>query len=177
MHRRENPKHSIRALYNRYSAVMFGAAYRILHDQQLAEDAVQQSFEKILENVKRMPDDDNSTRTKTFMAIVARNTARDILRKKTAVIHVPYEDEQLSDTLLDHDPLELLLEQENLQKLHTAIDQLPDKYGDVLKLRFVYDLEYREIAMLLNIKVNNVRLRIFRGKELLRQQLEGGELV
>lgn len=171
----KNPEGSIRSLYNRYSAVMFGAAYRVLHDRQSAEDAVHQSFEKILNNVKRMPDDDNSIRTKAFMSMVAKNTALDMLRRKKAISSVLYDEERLDGVLLDHDPLDILVEQESLQGLHNAIDHLPERYADVLKMKYVYDLEYREIAILLNIKVANVRLRIFRGKELLREQLERGE--
>ena len=66
----DRPK--LERLYLEYRSVMFCAANEILHNEHEAEDAVQQAFMKIAENLDKVPDE-LSNKTKAFVVTIAQN--------------------------------------------------------------------------------------------------------
>ena len=69
-------------------------------------------------------------------------------------------------------PAESAAYSEFAELLPKAIDSLPAKYGEVLKLRNEEDLSYEEIAVRMNISVGTVKSRLSRAREYLREELE-----
>jgi RNA polymerase sigma-70 factor (ECF subfamily) len=57
--------------------------------------------------------------------------------------------------------------------LNEAIDQLPEKYRLVIRLRHVEERSYEEIAKMLKLPIGTVKAHIFRARELLYKQLRG----
>ncbi len=70
----------VERLYKKYSNIMFSEANKILQDKQLAEDAVQQSFIKIISNLHKI-DENNCPQTKNFLVIICINVAKSICKK------------------------------------------------------------------------------------------------
>ena len=76
---------------------------------------------------------------------------------------------------LEDFPYEKLASEEGYQKILSGISELSEKSSSVLKLKYIYDYSDREIAELLNISQENVRVRLHRAKTALLQKLtEGG---
>ncbi len=69
-------------------------------------------------------------------------------------------------------PAESAITSEFAEFLPKAIASLPEKYGEVLKLRNEEDLSYEEIAERMNISVGTVKSRLSRAREFLRDELE-----
>src|ERR1700753_3568396 len=69
------------ALYDMYSRSLFGVLLKIVNDDYLAEDLLQQSFIKIWYSVANY--NDTRGRLFTWMIAITRNMARDCLRSKT----------------------------------------------------------------------------------------------
>ena len=67
----------IEELYSRHGKEMYAIAYRILKDENSAEDIVQQSFLKIMDKLDRV-DLSDENKTKKFLMIIARNLAIDV---------------------------------------------------------------------------------------------------
>ena len=61
--------------------------------------------------------------------------------------------------------------EEFMRNLPKAIDALPPKYAQVIKMRNEQDLSYEEIASALNISVGTVKSRLSRAREYLRDEL------
>ena len=57
--------------------------------------------------------------------------------------------------------------------LNEAIEQLPEKYRLVIRLRHVEERSYEEIAKMLKLPIGTVKAHIFRARELLYKQLRG----
>jgi len=57
--------------------------------------------------------------------------------------------------------------------LNEAINQLPEKYRLVIRLRHVEERSYEEIARMLKLPIGTVKAHIFRARELLYKQLRG----
>ena len=53
-----------------------------------------------------------------------------------------------------------------------AIESLPDKYREVIRLRHKQELPYEEIAGILDVPLGTVKARLFRARELLKKRLK-----
>lgn len=162
----------VASLYNQYSKLMLSAANRILNDKTLAEDAVQISFERIinyLHRIKRVSAD----RIKAYLIVIAKNAAKDLLFENSMY---PAGDliEYISgkDSI---DPLNEIIGREALNELITIICSLKPIYRDVVILKYFCDLSDDIIAGSLNITETAYRQRLSRARKmilLLREEFE-----
>ncbi len=169
-------KESFEELYTTYQSAMYRIAYAILRDEGLAEDAVQQTFLKILKEFSRL-EGITSNKTKSFIVILVRNTAIDLYRKRRRESVVYLDDLEYSPSSRQEDsPEDLVISQQSCQELQEAFRQLDPRYSDVLMLRYFHGYRNKEIAQLLDMTEAAVASRIFQGKRLLLKRLKkGGE--
>ncbi|WP_100065626.1 RNA polymerase sigma factor [Miniphocaeibacter massiliensis] len=153
-------------LYKKYKNYIFVICNNILNDLSLSEDATQDTFISINNNLKKV-EDINSNRTKGYIAIIARHKAIDLYNKKNNIVFV--EDEIFSNNGVEIDPLENMY-YENLLNL---IRNLKVEYSNILMLRFVHEMEYKEIAITIGISESAARKRVERAKKALQTALEG----
>ena len=52
------------------------------------------------------------------------------------------------------------------------VDQIPSKFRELILLRYIQDLKYEEIAEITALPVGTVKNRIFKAKEILKQEME-----
>lgn len=168
----EEEKNHFEQIYLTYRNLMFYVAKRILNDDLLAEDAVHNAFLKIIDHLDKLKDV-NSNKTKGFMVIVVENTAKNI-----------YNQQKFNKISLDSSEMELAyvqtFEEKVIDKISVSylvekIEHLPDTYRDVLMMRYIYELSYKEISKLLKISEPTVRKRVERAKQKLAQNI--GELI
>lgn len=150
----DRPK--LERLYLEYRSVMFCAANEILHNEHEAEDAVQQAFMKIAENLDKVPDG-LSNKTKAFVVTIAENTAIDRYRK-----------------LKRHGDCELCeeacgIEANSADELVSCILKLPARYRQFILLRYYHGYSTREIAKLLGMSSAAASKTAQRAKQKLEQ--------
>lgn len=163
-------------LYNTYKASMFSIAKAILHDSGLAEDAVHQSFIKILNHLNKI-EDGFSNKTKSFIVIIVRNTAIDIYRKNKKHPIVPFEsleEELAADTL---SPTEFVIQEETFERMKTNISKLPPKYAEVLLLKYIQECTHEEIAKILQISNENVRYRLHKARKMILARMKENDEI
>lgn len=76
----EEEKDLVTELYNTYKQILFNVSMSILHNTADAEDAVQETFVRIISNLSKI-DCANEKRFKAYIFVVTRNICYDILRK------------------------------------------------------------------------------------------------
>ncbi len=152
-------------IYNTYKNTMYYIAHNILNDSYLSEDAVHEAFLRIINNLEKIEEVD-SKKTKGLVVIIVKNISIDIYRKNKK------EREQftLSDDLEKYND-RTKYDRNDLDDLEIAISKLPQNYRQVFILKYAYDMTDVEIGQVLDIKPDNVRKRISRGKEKLRNIL------
>ena len=160
-------------LFMKYKDVMFGAAFSILNDTHLADDAVSQSFAKLLKNIDKI-DEDNEKKTSSYMTVVCKNIAINMVRKN---IYLNIDDsmiERIEDkqNLNNTDPALIVQERESFNLLIEYIKSMDKRYTEVIVLKYYYDMENCKIAEFLDIKESTVRKRLARGKEILMKMLK-----
>ena len=164
----EDEKDKFEKIYLLYRGLMLSRAYDILRDRQLAEDAVHNAFLRILKNIKKL-NDSQSPSTKSYVMVVLENVAKTMYakRKKEKVYelseNIPEDFDVQRDT-------EIKLTAEAVAEKLTL---LPDKYRDVLLLKFINGLNDKEIALSLGISDSAARKRLQRAREKLKALLGG----
>lgn len=153
-------------VFETYSKIMLSAAYGIVGNQADAEDAVQDAFEKLLrypDKIQSIPFDD----LKAYLTIVSKNAAIDILNKQKIEV-LP--NDEIGDFIF---PAENRVFEANERLENEDAFKLPDMkpiYRDVLVLIYYYDLPVSRVAEILNTTEDNVRVRLHRALEQLREK-------
>lgn len=171
----EPSKCKFEQLYLNYRHTMLWVAMGILHDQALAEDAVHDAFMRILNHLENISLE-NCNKTKAYFVLIVRNRAIDLLRKRKQLAESDLNEyeEYLTDD--KPNPEQIWLEKEDSQSILAALGKVKQIYVDVLSLHISFELSSQEIADLLNISPETVRIRLFRGRKLLAKHLKGDEL-
>lgn len=82
------------------------------------------------------------------------------------------EQEYLSEKKTDEDLLEKILEEENRRMLYQAIRRLEIKKREIIQLQYFGGMSQKEIAVVLHITPENVRVLAYRAKKELKKYLE-----
>ena len=163
---------SFTRLYHYYKGLAFWTANQILQDEHLAEDAVQEAFIRIAKNFSKISPKDSieCNRTKNFISIVVERAAIDVYRKRKRQLGREVLLERLDDTMFVLEDRGFEDNQEE-SEVFQAIRSLPKRYGEVMLLHYVHELNSREIARLLGMKEGTVRSNLSRGIAKLKKAL------
>lgn len=156
-------------LYKQYSRLMLYIANSILCDDYLAQDAVHTAFIKIISNLHKI-DDVYSNRTKSFLAIIVKNVAIQMYTKQKKNKVLSFNDMEYD--LSDSGGLEKLISKLSIEEIVSEIRSLPEVDSEILMLRYIYELNDKEIASLLNIKKPTARKRLERARQRLSARLK-----
>ena len=167
----ETDKDKFEKIYIKYRKLMFSAAYKILGDAQLSEDAVHTAFMRILNNLDKLEGVD-SPRTKGYVVIVAENVAKTMYMQRKRIVSL--EDEEMP--MSAGDVADAYEDKSSAEYVARLIASMPKKYGDVLILKYLNGLSDREIASSLGLSDSAARKRLQRAREMLRKLLDGYEL-
>ncbi len=74
-------------------------------------------------------------------------------------------------------PEKTVIMNDSLMIVRDEIEKLPDDYREIITLRDINGLSYNEIADILNISLSNVKVRIHRGREFLKNRLYARGLI
>lgn len=144
---------------------LFRLALRITFDRAEAEDIVQETLIRVWSKRDEWP---QFSSVEAYCLTVARNLAIDRSERMEARnVELTAEAEQMPDASSPH---ERLVGKERLQLLHRLIARLPEKQRTVLQLRDVEEKSYKEIAGILNISEEQVKVNLFRARQKVKQQ-------
>lgn len=148
---------------------MYYVAYEILQNPQKAEDAVHDSFVKIIGKKNKL-NELLCPQIKSLCVIVCRNTALNMLRDERKFFDVTEEFiEEIPHSQNLEDILENQIEEDAIVK---KILSLPTTYRDVLYLYYEFEYKVKEIAIMLNISNEAAKKRLQRAKKELLKILE-----
>jgi RNA polymerase sigma-70 factor (ECF subfamily) len=171
----EDDQTAYRSLMNRHRQAIFHIILRIVRDQEITADLVQETFMKAFSSLQTYRAE---FKFSTWLYRIGANCAIDHLRKKrikTLSLDAPTEtaDGNINIEVADnsYNPEKDLLEREQRLSINDAINSLPDKYRLVIVYRHKDNKSYEEIAEALNIPLGTVKARIFRARELLKKKL------
>ena len=150
-----------RKVYNAVMPLLFKISYRIVNDEEAAEDLAHDSLIKMHEKKLVFPSLDDA---KYWLIRVVKNAslnyAKRKVRERRAYERALKEDRRQSDSGETE-----LLKAETLRRTREALDKLPVNLKMVLILKEYAELNYKEIGRVLGITEGNVKVRVFRARE------------
>ena len=155
-------------LFARYRGPITSYLYRLVGNRSEAESLAQEAFLRVLEKAALYA---YPKRFSTWFYTIARNLATDFLKKKRAVVPDDFQD--LAESRLapsEPDAERLAAWHEDLQRLAHALAELPPVYREVVVLRALQGLSYREIADIVECPESTARSRMDYGLDFLRKK-------
>lgn len=150
-----------RKIYDACMQMLFKISFKIVNDEEAAEDLAHDSLIKANEKGLVFPSLNDA---KYWLIRVVKNASLNYIKRKDrerkAYEKVLYEDHRKNETGESD-----LLKQESMEKAREALKKLPSKFQEVLILREYSDMNYKEIGKVLGISEGNVKVRIFRARE------------
>jgi RNA polymerase sigma-70 factor (ECF subfamily) len=168
------------SLTNRYEQRVYSLAFRILRQEQDAEDVTQQTFLSALENLNGFRGEASFS---TWLLRIATHAALKVIRKRKGLDTVSLEEATEhtddSDTVPHPEyiadwrqsPEELVHKHEIRRLLDDALAQLDEKHRLVFLLRDVEGLSVKETANALGLSEANTKVRLLRARLQLRELL------
>jgi len=147
-----NRKLGIEELYKNYSKLVFGVIYSILKNTDEAEDVLQNVFIKIFKL------DNEKLPTKSHLSwlySVAKNETINYIKKHSKEKNF----ENLYEISDNDTEIEKVLDKEYFNNL---IKNLPQKQQEILSLKIVSNLSFKEIANILNMKIPAVQWHYYK---------------
>lgn len=159
-------------LVRRYNRLFYKTAKGILSKEEDIEDVMQEAYIKGFEKLHQFR---KEARFSTWLGRIVINCALQHLNSTKKKSHISIdalesdEIESLQDTALEESNPQV---GENLKKaLESAISHLPSKYRIVFMLREIEQLSVAETAAMLEISEENVKIRLHRAKNMLKDML------
>ncbi|MDZ7757465.1 RNA polymerase sigma factor [Rhodohalobacter sp.] len=165
-----------KSLMEKYETPLFFHLLKMVKDKEQVRDLVQEAFMKAFDNLQSY---NTNYAFSTWLYRITTNHAIDYLRKKklqTTSIDEPVKTKegemniQLEDEHSGTD--RKIIRKQRSDIIHEAIEDLPDKYRVVIKLRHFEELSYDEISEQLDLPLGTVKAHIFRAREMLYKELK-----
>ena len=149
-------------LVERYRTEFGRIAAGMLRDRDEADDVLQEAFISAYRSLGSCRDPD---RFRTWFYTIVTNRCRDALRKKPAVDIDTVEVAAKETTDAATEDAELA------DKLERAMAKLTPEQREVFVLKEIEGKSYEEMSVLLDLKVDALRMRVMRAKDVLRKAL------
>jgi RNA polymerase sigma-70 factor (ECF subfamily) len=162
---------SFEALMLPHLDAAYNLAKWLLKNENDARDVVQDAYLRALKSFGGF----HGSNGRPWLLTIVRNTAYNLIKKNQGAhlttpfdeeAHVPDHESASPATLLEHD------EQANV--VRQAIDRLPDEFREILALRHLEGLSYKEIADVAQIAPGTVMSRLARARAKLKEFLSTG---
>jgi len=157
-------------LVRRYQDMIYNVTYRILGDPEGANDMAQETF---ISAYMALKDFKNSSKFSSWLCSIAINKCRDNLRSRKDSIPLDDIEEVCASNMAN--PEEMTHKRQVMQNLQRALNALPRDYKEVIILKHVEGLDYREMETILGVSANVLKVRTYRARETLKEILKEEE--
>lgn len=145
---------------------LFRLALRITLDSAEAEDVTSDTLIKVWNKREELRGIES---IEAYCMTVCRNLALDRHEKKEAQ-NLSLEANEIDAADNSFTPDEQLERDEKLRKVHELFNQLPERQRTIMQLRDIEEKSYREIATIMGVSEEVVKVTLFRARQAIRKQ-------
>lgn len=164
-------------LLKRYYDAIYFMMYKMVRNQDDADDLTMEAFGKAFKNLHHYTPDYAFS---TWLFRIATNNCIDHMRRqkiKPLSIDNTFESNDGGEITIDIksgylDPEEKFIKAQKIKVLHAVVDKLKPRYKNLIELRYFKEWSYEEISSHLNIPIGTVKGQLYRAKEILLQVLK-----
>ncbi|MBQ5494150.1 MAG: RNA polymerase sigma factor [Prevotella sp.] len=151
---------------------LFRLALRITQNRFEAEDVVQETMLKVWKGRSEWDKIDN---IEAYCLTVCRNLSLDKMRHMDNQVQNIEQESEPADQSYSANPEEQAVQHDRLQLVRQLISQLPEKQRTCMQLRDVEGKSYRDIANIIGISEEQVKVNIFRARQTIRERFQQAE--
>lgn len=148
--------------YNTYADMLYRIALAYLRNGEDAADAVQDVFIRLMDKAPAFSDENHE---KAYLIRLTVNRCKDMLRKRSIRLHSSLEDALDVCTSENTDISDML----------ALLHSLDEKHRETMILHYLEGLSAEETAEALDISLSAVKMRLMRGREILRNEMKKEE--
>ena len=164
---KEGDINAFEMFFKTYYQPLCNYAYSFIRDRDEAEEIVQSAFLAMWEKRETL---DIKTSLKSYLYTMVRNTSLNVIKHEK--IKQKYIGEALAVEERSHDNVvQKVLSSELEEKIHHAMESLPEQCRLVFKLSRFEELKYSEIAEQLEISIKTVENQMGKALKIMREQL------
>jgi RNA polymerase sigma-70 factor (ECF subfamily) len=150
----------------------YNLARWLLRNEQDAEDMVQEAYLRAFTGFDGFRGEDG----RAWLLAIVRNTCYSWLRKnRVQELMTVFEEETHSISVEHSDPESLQLKKADTEALRQALDRLPAEFREILILREMEGMSYKQIAAITEVPLGTVMSRLTRARRRLQYCLTGRE--
>lgn len=154
-------------IYERYWALLYRHAYKLLKDETQAQDIVQEVFVNLWDKIDSL---DLQSSVNAYLYAAVRNKVLNVIQREKyqrrymdSIIHFI----ERSEAVTDHKLREKMLQ----EKIEKEVAHLPEKMRHVFEMSRVHHLSYKEIAQELHLSDKTVKKQVSNAIRILRFKL------
>ncbi len=151
-------------VYNLYYKAMYNTSFNIVNDSFIAEDIMQDAF---IDAFSKLNTFEWRSSFGSWLKRIVVNKSIDSVKKYTGTVKLSEEEADIIDA---EEETDFDYVQCKLDKIKISLASLSDNYRAILVLYLFEGYDHQEIAQILNLPYNNVRVRYMRAK---RKLIEG----
>ena len=148
---KEGDKEALKEIYNKCNKIVYGIAFSILKNRDNSEDIVQIVFMKIMNMSKDLLPIKNEM---SWIYSLTKNETLNYIRKQKNVVNI----EEAYFLLEEDKEIEKIIEKDSYNNL---IKKLPEKDREIISLKILSNMSFREISNLLNMPIGTVQWRYY----------------
>jgi RNA polymerase sigma-70 factor, ECF subfamily len=153
-------------LYDSYSRALYGVTFKMVNDNEVAEDILQEVFMKIWENIDKY--DSSKGTLFTWMINITRNSCRDYFRSKHYRTQMLVSENSLEKIYKGINNSYVTYQDENYE-LHEMTQRLELKYKEIIDLVYIYGYSQEETSKILDLPIGTVKTRSRAAIKILRE--------
>lgn len=164
-----NDERSFRLVYEEVFPILMRVVYHVTGNVDLSEEICQEAFIRFFDKQMSFPSLNDA---KYWLIRVSKNLAINHVKRRSREMSMV---EKLKKAPSPHanttDGENVLIEKETRKLVQEAIEELPEKFRMVIVLKEYSDMDYKQIAQVLNISESNVKVRVYRARKMLESIL------
>lgn len=153
-------------LYDNYSRALYGVIFKMVNDNEVAEDILQEVFIKIWQHIDKY--DSTKGTLFTWMINITRNSCRDYFRSKHYRLQMMVSENSLEKVNTDDKDFYVTYQNENYE-LHQLTQCLDLKYKQIIDLVYIFGYSQEEVSKMLNLPIGTVKTRSRTAIKILRE--------
>lgn len=159
---------ALNLLYKAYIDTLYSFGLRFTEDPELVKDSIQDLFVDLFKYHKTLAVEVN---VKSYLLTSLKRKIYLVLKKKATEANHIFELPFLLTNSVEDQIIDCENQSELLKKLNKQLELLPSRQKEALYLRFNAELEYEEIAGIMNISLETCRTLVYRGIKQLRERM------
>jgi RNA polymerase sigma factor (sigma-70 family) len=156
---------SFSLIYRQHIEGLFSYGINLCAEREVVKDCIQEIFIDLFQKRKKISIQIRNLKSYLFVALRNCIVKKISLKRKHDLLDIQNEDQELKfqiEYCFRNNLIEPELSDEIKNKLHAAINNLPDRQKEIIYLKFEEEMDYPHIAEILKISIESARKLMYR---------------